>query len=269
MEENLKKPDIRDIENIIREAGEFARKAFLAFSRSDIRYKGTNDLFSFVDVQTEQKLKTAFQALLPGAGFINEEGEDEQGENAFRWIIDPIDGTTNFTHGLPLFAISVALQYEEETIVGIVYEVMHDEMFVAEKGKGATLNGKRISVSEVAKLSESLVATGFPYTKFAWLDDFMEMLKDFMKESHGIRRLGSAAIDLVHVACGRFESFFEIGLNPWDIAAGALIVTEAGGKVTDFQGDDGFLFGRQIVASNGRVHEEVLGVIGGERFTKL
>lgn len=254
-------PTIKDIEAIIRKAGAFAREEFLNFSRKDIEYKGKNDLFSYVDVETEKMLKAGFRKLLPGAGFINEEGEDEAGENGFRWIIDPIDGTTNFTHGLPLFAISVALQFEEETIMGIVYEVAHDEMFTAEKGKGARLNGNPISVSEIDNLSEGLVATGFPYTKFDWLDDYMDMLKHIMKESHGIRRLGSAAIDLIYVACGRFESFFEIGLNPWDVAAGALIVTEAGGKVTDFQDGPNFLFGRQIVASNAHVHQQMLEVI--------
>lgn len=258
--------DVAEVEGVIREAGAFARKEFLGFSRKSIVYKGHNDLVSYVDVETEKMLKAGFRELLPGAGYINEEGEDEASVNGFRWIIDPIDGTTNFTHGLPVFAISVALQYKGETVLGIVYEVAHDEMFVAVKGKGASLNSKPISVSDIDNLSEGLVATGFPYTKFDWLDDYMEMLTDFMRETHGIRRLGSAAIDLVFVACGRFEGFFEIGLNPWDVAAGALIVEEAGGKVTDFEGEDEFLFGRKILASNGHVHKQMLGVINKFEF---
>ena len=246
------------ITDIIQEAGAFARKEFLAFSTESIVYKGKNDLVSYVDVETEKMLKAAFRGVLPGAGFINEEGDNEIGENAYRWIIDPIDGTTNFTHGIPLFAISVALQKNEKTVMGWVYEVMHDEMFFAEKGQGAFLNGDRISVSSIDKLAESILATGFPYTEFSWMDEFMQMLRRFMRTSHGIRRMGSAAIDLVYVACGRFEGFFEIGLNPWDVAAGALIVQEAGGQVTAFDGGEDYLFGKQIVATNRLIHDEVI-----------
>jgi myo-inositol-1(or 4)-monophosphatase len=249
------------IEQIIREAGAFAREEFLNFSRKHIEYKGTNDLFSYVDVETEKKLKDSFRELLPGAGFINEEGANEEGSNAYRWIIDPIDGTTNFTHGVPLFAICVALQKSEETIMGFVYEVAHDEMFAAQKGKGATCNGEPIQVSGVKQLSKSLVATGFPYTNFSWMDDYMRMLTDFMQASHGLRRLGSAAIDLVYVASGRFEGFFEFGLNSWDVAAGGLIVQEAGGRVTDFEGKDNFIFGKELVASNGAIHDEMMEVV--------
>lgn len=249
------------IMDAIRQAGAFARQEFLQFSAEHIEYKGKNDLFSYVDVQTERMLEASLGALVPGAGFLNEEGGAREGDGDYVWIIDPIDGTTNFIHGMPLFSISVALQHQGQVVAGYIYSVMADELFAALRGGGATLNGNPISVSGTRKLADSLLATGFPYREFSWIQDYIRMFTEFMQRSHGLRRLGSAAIDLAFVACGRLEGFFEFGLNPWDVAAGGLIVSEAGGKVTDFNGGDGYVFGRQLLASNGHIHREMYEVI--------
>ncbi|MEZ4684808.1 MAG: inositol monophosphatase family protein [Bacteroidia bacterium] len=205
---------------LIRKAGDFANKEFESFSSKHIEYKGKNDMFSYVDVRTEEILKEGLSKLLPGTGFINEESDNETGETDYTWIIDPIDGTTNFIHGIPLFSICVALQHNDEILMGYVYEVAHDEMFWAIKGKGAKLNGLPIEVSSVEKLSGSLMGTGFPYRQGPGFEDYLRLVSNVLRETHGMRRLGSAAIDLAYVAAGRLEGFFEIGLNPWDVAAG-------------------------------------------------
>ncbi len=186
-------------------------------------------------------------------------GERKEGLN---WIIDPLDGTTNFVHGIPCYCISVALADGLDVLVGVVLEVTRDECFSAWKGGGAWLNGKTIGVSTRKTLSESLLATGFPYDDFGREAEYMELLKALMHTSRGIRRLGSAAADLAYVACGRFEAFYEYGLNPWDVAAGGLLVTEAGGNTTDFRNGGSWLFGEEIVASNGSIHAEIIGPIG-------
>ncbi|HEX2616257.1 MAG TPA: inositol monophosphatase family protein, partial [Flavobacteriales bacterium] len=177
------------------------------------------------------------------------------------WIIDPLDGTTNFVHGIPCYCTSVALVRGEEVLIGVVLEVTRNECFSAWKGGGAYLNGKRIHVSQRGQLLDSLLATGFPYDDFAYESAYMDLLRDLMHRSRGIRRLGSAAADLAYVAAGRFEAFYEYGLNAWDVAAGILLVLEAGGRVSDFREGDRFLFGEEIVASNGHIHREMLDVI--------
>ncbi|MEM6263809.1 MAG: inositol monophosphatase family protein [Bacteroidota bacterium] len=249
------------LKQIIYEAGTFARKEFLNFSSNDIEYKGKNDLFSYVDVQTERILKDRCRELLPGSGFINEESENEPGTNGYQWIIDPIDGTTNFVHGVPFFSISLALYKGEEAHMGYVYHVMADELFWAIRGRGAFCNDQPIEVRSTPELAHAILATGFPFKDFSWADDYFQMLKIFMERSHGLRRIGSAALDLAFVAAGRFDGFFEYGLNPWDLAAGALLVTEAGGTVTDFDGGNSYVFGGQLISSNGRIHPEMQEVI--------
>ncbi len=231
------------------------------FTSDKIEHKGLNDLVSYVDQTAERMIVKGLQAILPEAGFITEEQTIATEDKPYKWIIDPLDGTTNFIHGLPCYAISIALIYQNELVIGVVHEINRDECFYAWKDGGAYLNGKPISVSAKASLQESLVATGFPYTMFAELDAYMELLKVLMRNSHGVRRLGSAAVDLVYVACGRFESFFEYNLNAWDVAGGCLIVQEAGGKVTDFVGGDDFVFGRRLIASNGHTHKELQEII--------
>ncbi|KAA9340041.1 inositol monophosphatase family protein [Adhaeribacter soli] len=242
--------------------GAFIRKEGQEFDASKIEHKGFNDLVSYVDKEAEKQLVDALKTLLPEAGFITEEGTDSTKAEEFNWIIDPLDGTTNFMHGLPVFSISIALMQKQELVLGMIYEINKDEAFYAWKNGGAFLNDKKISVSKAPKLANSLVATGFPYTDFGKTNDYLKVLGAFMAKSHGVRRLGSAAVDLAYVACGRFESFFEFNLNAWDVAAGVLIVQEAGGKVTTFKEGGDPVFGREIVASNTAVHAEMLAVIG-------
>ena len=254
-------PLLPEIEAIIRTTADFIRTEGKNFDRHQVELKGRNDLVSYVDKTAEKMLKDRFKELLPGAGYINEEGDDEIGENAWRWIIDPLDGTNNFVHGVPVFSVSVALQYEEITQVGFVYEINRDEMFQAILGRGATLNGRPIQVSPSTELSDCLVATGFPYRRSGRLPAIMAAIQKVLENCRGVRRLGSAAVDLAFVACGRYEIYYERYLNPWDMAAGILLVQEAGGKATDFKGTDNALFGKQIVASNGNVHDQILGLL--------
>jgi len=233
----------------------------LTFSSDKIEHKGLNDLVSYVDKTAEMQLVKGLQQILPEAGFITEENTISQETKDFQWIVDPLDGTTNFMHSLPCYSISVALMYQNELVVGVVHEVNRNECFYAWKNGGAFLNGKAISVSNKPTLQDSLIATGFPYTVFEEIDDYLQLLKELMKCSHGLRRLGSAAVDLAYVACGRFESYFEYNLNAWDVAAGCLIVKEAGGQVSDFKGENDFVFGRRVLASNQLTHEALLAVI--------
>ena len=228
-------------------------------------------MVSYVDKTAEQKIVDGLSKLLPEAGFITEENTSSKKGSTFNWIIDPLDGTTNFIHGVPCFSISIALmrekassqssQEEKELIVGVIYEINLDECFYAFENGGAFLNGNKISVSSVVKLKDSLLATGFPYSNYTRMKEYLEVFEYLMHHSHGLRRLGSAAVDLAYVACGRFEGFYEYGLNSWDVAAGAFIVKEAGGKVSDFSGGNDFVFGREIVACNSTTYDELLGVI--------
>lgn len=237
------------VASLSRHTGEFVRKAASDFNRESIEYKGLNDMVSYVDKQTEELLVEGLRKILPEAGFIAEEGTGQKTDNQeFAWIIDPVDGTTNYMHGLPVFAISIALMQNDKIVSGVVYEINRDECFAAWLGGGAYLNEKPIKVSSAKYLKDSLIATGFPYYDFDKMDNYLNISKELMQKSHGLRRLGAASVDLVYVACGRFEGFFEYNLKPWDVAAGTLIVQEAGGKVTDFKGKDDFVFGRELIA---------------------
>ena len=237
------------VASLSRYTGEFVRKAASDFNRESIEYKGLNDMVSYVDKQTEERLVEGLRKILPEAGFIAEEGTGQKTDNQeFAWIIDPVDGTTNYMHGLPVFAISIALMQNDKIVSGVVYEINRDECFAAWLGGGAYLNEKPIKVSSAKYLKDSLIATGFPYYDFDKMDNYLNISKELMQKSHGLRRLGAASVDLVYVACGRFEGFFEYNLKPWDVAAGTLIVQEAGGKVTDFKGKDDFVFGRELIA---------------------
>ena len=244
---------------LIADTGSFILHELKNFNPERIEKKGLNDLVSYVDKQAEQKLVGGLKALLPEAGFITEEGTAST-SGQYQWIIDPLDGTTNFIHGLPIFAISVALTYNQQVVLGVVHELNKDECFHAVKDEPAYCNERTISVSDTSDLSEGLIATGFPYYDFDHLPQYLNMLNDFMTATHGLRRLGSAAVDLAYVGCGRFEGFFEYNLNAWDVAAGAFIVQQAGGMVTDFKGGNDFLFGREIVAANS-VHHQMLQTI--------
>lgn len=247
--------------NLSRKVGAYIRKEATGFNFGRVEEKGLNDLVSYVDKKAEEMIVKGLREILPEAGFITEEGSAGHNEEEYRWIVDPLDGTTNFTHGLPVYAISIALMFADELVVGVVYEINKDEMFSATKGAGAWLNDERIQVSSRTALSESLLATGFPYNNFDKMPEYLNILKEFMQSTHGLRRMGSAAVDLAYVACGRFEGFFEYNLNAWDVAAGSLIVKEAGGEVTDFKLGPNFLFDREIIAA-GNVLREMQGIIG-------
>lgn len=244
---------------------DFLRAARLDFKPGDVEFKNSDDLVTFVDRESENRLRAACALLLPESGFILEEGGKDGADREYRWIIDPLDGTTNFVHDLPAWCMSVALQRNEKTVLGVVYDVPHQEVFSAIIGQGAFKNGDPIRVSEQEKLSGALVGMGFPYRANGSIDDYLAVIKSFLLTARGMRRFGAAALDLCQVACGRLEGFFEIGLQAWDVAAGALILTEAGGSATDFEGTANFVFGKQIVASNGKLQEEMLHTIG-KRF---
>lgn len=248
---------MKDLENILeqviiltKEVGIFIRTEAANFDKARVELKGLNDLVSYVDKEAERMLVKDLREILPEAGFIVEEGTAKDLGEEYKWVVDPVDGTTNFIHGLPIFAISIALMRKDELLLGVVYEINRDECFYALAGGNAYLNGKVIHVSAAKGLGECLLATGFPYYSFDKMKQYLEILDDFMQQTHGLRRMGSAAVDLVYVACGRFEGFFEFNLKPWDVAAGALIVMQAGGKITDFSGGNDFLFGKELIAGN-------------------
>lgn len=247
--------------DVVKEAAAYVREQHVNRQGLAIEEKGRQNFVTEVDLRAEEILVNGLSALLPEAGFITEEGTNKQRGEKYNWIIDPVDGTTNFIHGVFPFAISVGFTDHMEVAAGIVYEFGLDEFFYAWKGGGAWLNGSQISVSEVGRVNQSLIATGFPYTNFKYLKQFMRSMDHFMKNSHGLRRLGSAATDIAYVACGRYEGFYEYGLNPWDVAAGILLVKEAGGAVSDFEGNGDPLFAEHIVCSNQKIFKEFQSVI--------
>jgi len=248
----------KQVIQLVKETGHFIAAEAKKLSTSDIEVKGFNDFVTHVDKEAEQRLISELKKMTPDAGFIAEEDQSLKASSEYNWIIDPIDGTTNFIHSIPVFAISIALSFKDETVLGIVYEINSDECFHAIKGGRAFLNDQVISVSKNEKLSNGLIATGFPYNDFSLLEPYLSLFKDVMQSSRGIRRLGSAAVDLAYVACGRFDVFYEYSLKPWDIAAGAFIVQQAGGRVTDFRGKSDFIFGQRIIATNNVLHHDFI-----------
>ncbi len=250
-----------DVQDIAKSTGAFIAGEREKFNPGDVELKGKANFVSYVDKQAEKQIVENLRLLLPGSGFIAEEGTASSTNEKYKWIIDPLDGTTNFIHGVPPFAVSIALMEEEELILGVVYEITQDECFYAWKGSKAYLNGKEISVTTAATTSDSLIATGFPYSAMEMLDPFIVSMRYFMIHSHGLRRLGSAATDMAYVAAGRFDAFYEHGLKPWDVAAGTIIVRQAGGKVSDFNGTDRFLFNGELVAANGAYFGEFYDIV--------
>ncbi len=251
----------KQVANLCRSMSNFYRTELKNLKNSDIETKGMNNFVTYVDKNAEKKLVKELGKLLPEAGFIAEENENLPTADKYNWVIDPLDGTTNFIHGVPLFSISVALIHGNDILLGVVYEINLQECFYAWKGGGAYLNGFEISVSNKKGLKDSLLATGFPYQDFDRMDSYIELFKHLMQQTHGIRRLGSAAVDLAYTACGRFDGFYEYGLNPWDVAGGAIIVMEAGGSVCDFSGNDNFIFGKEMIANNTLISEEFVNVV--------
>jgi myo-inositol-1(or 4)-monophosphatase len=236
------------------EAGGILREEFEL--PPDIAYKGDVDLVTQADKRSERTIVARISKYFPDHTISAEEGTGHQRSSEFRWHVDPLDGTTNFAHKYPCFSVSIGLAQNDSVLVGVVYNPIYNELFAAARGQGATLNGKKISVSQVATLSTSLLCTGFPVHKRVASPN-IHYYYDFTLRSHGVRRDGSAALDLAGVACGRFDGFWEFGLNPWDTAAGVLLVGEAGGVVSDFHGDPYVLGGPVVLATNGGIHEEM------------
>jgi myo-inositol-1(or 4)-monophosphatase len=249
------------VTEIAKQAGGFIRQERKSFSPDKIEYKGLNDMVSYVDKNAEKIIVSNLEKLLPEAGFITEEKTTTKTGERYNWIIDPLDGTTNFIHGIPTYSVSIALKEYDELVSGVVYEINLDECFYAWKDAPAYFNGNEIRVSNIDTLGKSLVATGFPYYNFEKQAAYIQLFTELMQSSHGLRRLGSAAVDLVYTACGRFEAFYEYNLNAWDIAAGVLIVRQAGGEVVNFNGGNEVMDTRELLATNGRITQEMLAII--------
>lgn len=244
---------------VARKAGQVLQKRLGRTKRID--YKGAVNLVTEMDFLSEKIIVSEIRKQYPDHGFLAEEKAREQTLSPYRWIIDPLDGTTNYAHGYPVYGVSIALERQGEIVLGVVYDPSRDELFVAQKGKGARLNGRRIRISSVRELSRSLLATGFPYDLRDNPVNNFDHFQNFAYRVHAVRRSGSAALDLCYVAAGRFEGFWEMKLGPWDLAAGTLMVQEAGGKVSDFQGRPLGLDGSYVLASNGQIHGEMIKVL--------
>ena len=246
-----------DLEKIAREAGALLMEHFAR--RVTIEYKGEVDLVTAADRASEKLVVERLRARWPQHGIVAEEGTRSETGADYRWYVDPLDGTTNFAHGYPVFCVSIALVREKDgqLEVGVLYDPTRDELFAAERGHGATLNGKPIHVSRTSRLQESILGTGFPSHK-RHKNPNIFFYHQITLRSHGVRRAGSAALDLANVACGRYDGFWEFNLNPWDTAAGVLIVQEAGGTVTRFDGTPFRLDSREVLASNGLIHQELI-----------
>jgi myo-inositol-1(or 4)-monophosphatase len=240
---------------IAREAGALLMEYF--HRRVKVEYKGEADLVTIADRKSEALIRERIRQLWPSHDVLGEEGGLSDTGSDYRWYVDPLDGTTNFAHGFPVFCVSMAVEYKGQVIAGVIFDPTRDELFAAEKGSGARLNAQPIHVSKTANLAECLVATGFPSHK-RHKNPNIFFYHQITLRTHGVRRAGSAALDLCCVACGRFDGFWEFNLNPWDTAAGMLIVEEAGGKVTDFHGGPFQLNSRETLASNGLVHQALI-----------
>jgi myo-inositol-1(or 4)-monophosphatase len=226
-----------------------------------IEKKGLVNLVTDADRQSEELIKKIISSRYPEHSFKAEEGTESANRSRYLWVVDPLDGTTNYAHGFPVYCVSIALLENDKPIAACIYNPNLDECFTAEKGAGACLNGQRITISQTEKLDDSLLATGFPYDIRESSDNNLREFAEFAVIARAIRRAGSAALDLAYTACGRFDGFWEFKLSPWDIAAGILIVEEAGGRVTNWSGQNCDILKGEVLASNGKIHDEMLGVL--------
>jgi myo-inositol-1(or 4)-monophosphatase len=242
-----------------RKAGAIINRAANDIDRLTVQSKRPRDYVSEVDRVAEQAIIETLLDAYPGHGILAEESGRSGGED-YVWVIDPLDGTTNFLHGLPQYAVSIALLHKGVLTHGVIYDPARNELFTATRGAGAYLNERRIRVSKQAKMDDALIGTGFPFREFQHADAYIGMFRDMMLKTAGLRRPGAASLDLAWVACGRYDGFFELGLNQWDLAAGALLVLEAGGLVGDFQGNDSYLKSGHIVAGNPKIFGQMLPV---------
>ena len=237
-----------------RQAGEIMIRHLNRLESLEVSEKNRNEYVTEIDRMAEDIIVEVIHDHYPDHSILGEE-RGQQGSHEFQWVIDPLDGTTNFIHGFPVFSVSIAVMHNDQLEHGVVYDPLRQEIFSATRGQGAQLDGRKIRVSRRPSLQHSLIATGFPYrSNKQYLDQYLEMLKAVISVSAGIRRPGSAALDLCYVASGRVDGFWEIGLNIWDIAAGALIIKEAGGRISDFRGSDGYLLSGNVVAGNPKVY---------------
>jgi myo-inositol-1(or 4)-monophosphatase len=245
--------------DIAREAGALLSTYFER--RIAFELKGDFDLVTEADRASERLVVERLRSHFPSHSIVAEEGGGHEGSSGYRWYVDPLDGTTNFAHGYPVYNVTMGLELDGEMLVGVVFDPNRQEMFSAERGAGAYLNNRRIRVSAAKRLEDSLVSTGFPSRK-RHLNVNIHFYHQMAMATHGVRRSGSAAIDLANVACGRLEAFWEFGLNPWDMAAGILLVTEAGGRCTDMKGGPHSLTGPHLLTDNGAVHQQILDLFG-------
>lgn len=247
------------------EVAKIAGKEILAAQSGErkVEYKGEIDLVTEMDLRAEEIIKEFFASRFPDIAILAEESGLSGSASNMRWIIDPIDGTTSYSHGIPHFAVSIALEQDGILEVGVVYNPPLDECFSAINGEGAYLNGKPIGVSHTKELKRSLLATGFPYDRATSPENNVAEFNAFLMKAQGIRRFGSAALDLCYTAAGRFDGYWEMKLKPWDVAAGILILTEAGGRVTDYQGGDYSIYDRELLSSNGHIHNQMITILKG------
>lgn len=243
-----------------------ARKAGLVLKENlgkvnRIEFKGAVDIVTEMDKRSEALIKEEITKTFPDHGILAEESDELKTTSGFRWVIDPLDGTTNYAHGFPFFCVSIGFEEKGEVVLGVVYDPMLDELFVAEKGKGAYLNGSRIQVSKVESLDRSLLATGFPYDLRTSKENNLDFFSIFSLKAQAIRRAGSAALDLSYIASGRFDGYWELKLKPWDVAAGSLIVKEAGGVITDFRGNPYSIYSLECLATNGLIHNDMMEIL--------
>jgi len=250
-----------EVKTLSIDVGAFIRDQLHQVSTDQIITKDHNSLVTYVDQTAEKKIVAKLQELLPDASFITEEDTVKQEAGNLVWIIDPLDGTTNFLQKIPHFAVSIALRRDEDIVLGVVFDVMREECFSAVKGEGAFVNDRKISVSQKDSIDECVLATGFPYSKSLNFKPLVNTLEHWMLHARGIRRFGAAALDLCFVAAGRIDCYYELKLNIWDVAAGMLIVEEAGGTLSDYNGGDSFREGNQVVASNGYIHPYILNIL--------
>jgi myo-inositol-1(or 4)-monophosphatase len=246
---------------LCKKVGAFLKSEINKIQINDIQEKGIHDLVTYVDKTAERMIVADLNDFLPEAGFIAEEGTSKKVGAVYNWIIDPLDGTTNYIHGVPLYSVSIALKQNDELVLGVIFEPNLNESFYTWKGAPSFLNSKVISVSQSKTVDHSLFATGFPYYDYHLMNEYLRFFEYLMKNSRGIRRLGTAAMDLAYVACGRYDGFYEYGLNAWDVAAGSLIVQNAGGKVFDFSGENNYVFGKELVSVNPYIADEFMGQI--------
>jgi len=241
----------------------YIEKESLDFSKDTVETKSKNDFVSYVDQEAERLLVKGLTEIVPEAGFVTEEGTAHETGEDYLWIIDPLDGTTNFIHGSTPYAISIALTYKQEPVVGVIYEITRNEVFYAWKGSKAYLDGKEIQVSTTDKLPEALIVTGRPHHYMERYPELLNSVDYFLKNTHGLRLSGSAASDLAYVACGRYDGRYEFNLKPWDIAAGVLIIQQAGGRISDFNGENNYFKNGSVLASNAGIFDEFKTAIGG------